>query len=167
MRRTLRRLLEQADAGHLPVRCHVLHDSIARRFGNMPGSPPTVATGFTWLWNGHARPGHPDRGVLRDLPIPARFSRVRPMSGSTAPGSLPAAGAEPQRVLDRLPCKHARSGMQETILLSLAAEGTRRRAGLCGRGSREDRVRPLNSRAVLALRHRDRTGARSAPGRFR
>jgi hypothetical protein len=26
-------------------------------------------------------------GVLRDLPIRARISRVRPMSGSTAPGS--------------------------------------------------------------------------------
>jgi hypothetical protein len=27
--------------------------------------------------------------------------------------------------------------------------------------------RPVNSRAVLALRHKDRTDARSAPGRFR
>ena len=29
------------------------------------------------------------------------------------------------------------------------------------------RVRPVNSRAVLALMRRDRAGARSAPGRFR
>jgi hypothetical protein len=35
----------------------------------------------------------------------------------------------------------------------------RRRAGLDGRGSREDRVRPVNSRAVLARRRRDRAGA--------
>jgi len=32
-----RRLLDQADAGHLPVRCHVLHDSTARRFWEHAG----------------------------------------------------------------------------------------------------------------------------------
>lgn len=41
------------------------------------------------------------------------------------------------------------------------------RARRRGRGSCEDHVRPVNSRAVLALRHKDRTDARSAPGRFR
>ena len=35
--RLVRRLLEQADAGHLPVRCHVLHDSAARRFWEHAG----------------------------------------------------------------------------------------------------------------------------------
>ena len=35
--RLVRRLLEQADAGHLPVRCHVLHDSTARRFWEHAG----------------------------------------------------------------------------------------------------------------------------------
>jgi len=55
-------------------------------------------------------------------------------------------------------------------VLNLAANDTRghrRRAGLYVRGFGEDRVRPVNSRAVLALRRRDRTGARGAPGRFR
>ncbi len=33
----VRRLLEQADAGHLRVRCHVLHDSTARRFWEHAG----------------------------------------------------------------------------------------------------------------------------------
>ena len=33
----VRRLLDQADASHLPVRCHVLHDSIARRFWEHAG----------------------------------------------------------------------------------------------------------------------------------
>ena len=33
----VRRLLERADAGHLPVRCHVLHDSTARRFWEYAG----------------------------------------------------------------------------------------------------------------------------------
>jgi GNAT superfamily N-acetyltransferase len=33
----VRRLLERADAGHLPVRCHVLHDSTARRFWEQAG----------------------------------------------------------------------------------------------------------------------------------
>ena len=33
----VRRLLDQADAGHLPVRCHVLHDSTARRFWERAG----------------------------------------------------------------------------------------------------------------------------------
>jgi len=33
----VRRLLEQADAGHLPVRCHVLRDSTARRFWEQAG----------------------------------------------------------------------------------------------------------------------------------
>ena len=55
--------------------------------GNMPGSPPRAATGCTWPWNEHPRPGHPDRGMLRDLPIPPRINRMRPTSGSTAPGS--------------------------------------------------------------------------------
>jgi len=41
----------------------------------------------TWPWNEHPRPGHPDRGMLRDLPIPARINRLRPTSGSTAPDS--------------------------------------------------------------------------------
>ena len=35
--RLVRRLLEQADAGHLPVRCHVLHDSTARQFWEHAG----------------------------------------------------------------------------------------------------------------------------------
>jgi GNAT superfamily N-acetyltransferase len=33
----VRRLLDQADAGRLPVRCHVLHDSTARRFWEHAG----------------------------------------------------------------------------------------------------------------------------------
>ena len=33
----VRRLLEQADAGHLPVRCHVLHDSTVRQFWEHAG----------------------------------------------------------------------------------------------------------------------------------
>jgi GNAT superfamily N-acetyltransferase len=33
----VRRLLDQADASHLPVRCHVLHDSTARRFWERAG----------------------------------------------------------------------------------------------------------------------------------
>jgi GNAT superfamily N-acetyltransferase len=33
----IRRLLEQADAGHLPVRCHVLRDNTARRFWEHAG----------------------------------------------------------------------------------------------------------------------------------
>jgi GNAT superfamily N-acetyltransferase len=33
----VRRLLEQADAGRLPVRCHALHDSTARRFWEHAG----------------------------------------------------------------------------------------------------------------------------------
>jgi GNAT superfamily N-acetyltransferase len=33
----VRRLLDQADASHLPVRCHVLHDSTARRFWEHAG----------------------------------------------------------------------------------------------------------------------------------
>jgi len=33
----VQRLLEQADAAHLPVRCHVLHDSTARRFWEHAG----------------------------------------------------------------------------------------------------------------------------------
>ena len=33
----VRRLLDQADADHLPVRCHVLHDSTARRFWEHAG----------------------------------------------------------------------------------------------------------------------------------
>jgi ribosomal protein S18 acetylase RimI-like enzyme len=33
----VRRLLEQADADLLPVRCHVLHDSTARRFWEQAG----------------------------------------------------------------------------------------------------------------------------------
>ena len=33
----VRRLLERADASHLPVRCHVLHDSTARRFWEHAG----------------------------------------------------------------------------------------------------------------------------------
>ena len=33
----VRRLLDQADAGRLPVRCHVLHDSTARRFWERAG----------------------------------------------------------------------------------------------------------------------------------
>ncbi len=33
----VRRLLDQADASHLPVRCHILHDSIARRFWEHAG----------------------------------------------------------------------------------------------------------------------------------
>jgi ribosomal protein S18 acetylase RimI-like enzyme len=33
----VRGLLEQADAGRLPVRCHVLHDSTARRFWERAG----------------------------------------------------------------------------------------------------------------------------------
>jgi GNAT superfamily N-acetyltransferase len=35
--RLVRRLLDQADAGHLPVRCHVLHGSAARRFWEHAG----------------------------------------------------------------------------------------------------------------------------------
>lgn len=35
--RLVRHLLDQADAGHLPVRCHVLHDSAARRFWEHAG----------------------------------------------------------------------------------------------------------------------------------
>ena len=31
------RLLDQADASHLPIRCHVLHDSAARRFWERAG----------------------------------------------------------------------------------------------------------------------------------
>jgi hypothetical protein len=42
--------------------------------------------------------------------------------------------------------------------------GDRRCAGLCRREFPEDRVRLVNSRTVPALRRRDRTGARSAPG---
>jgi GNAT superfamily N-acetyltransferase len=33
----VRRLLDQADASHLPIRCHVLHDSTARRFWERAG----------------------------------------------------------------------------------------------------------------------------------
>jgi len=33
----VRRLLDQANVGHLPVRCHVLHDSTARRFWEHAG----------------------------------------------------------------------------------------------------------------------------------
>ena len=33
----VRRLLDQADASHLPVRCHVLNDSTARRFWEHAG----------------------------------------------------------------------------------------------------------------------------------
>ncbi len=33
----VQRLLDQADAGHLPVRCHVLHDSTARGFWEHAG----------------------------------------------------------------------------------------------------------------------------------
>jgi GNAT superfamily N-acetyltransferase len=35
--RLVRRLLDQADAGRLRVRCHVLHDSAARRFWEQAG----------------------------------------------------------------------------------------------------------------------------------
>lgn len=36
-RALVQRLLDQADASHLPVRCHVLHDSTARQFWEHAG----------------------------------------------------------------------------------------------------------------------------------
>jgi len=53
----VRRLLERADADHLPVRCHVLHDSTARRF---------------WEQAGFAAQGSDGVYVAMERPPPAR-----------------------------------------------------------------------------------------------
>ena len=48
--------------------------------GNMPGSPPRAATGHTWPWNGHPRPGHPDRlphHAAKPAPSPNRPNKRR------------------------------------------------------------------------------------------
>ena len=43
----VRRLLDQADADRLPVRCHVLRDNAARQFWEHAGSPARAATAGT------------------------------------------------------------------------------------------------------------------------
>jgi GNAT superfamily N-acetyltransferase len=70
----VRRLLEQADVGHLPVRCHVLNDGTARRFWEHAGfavqgsdamyvamerQPQVQAPLTAWV---AARPAYPRRG---------------------------------------------------------------------------------------------------------
>ena len=58
----VRRLLDQADASHLPIRCHVLHASTARRFWERAGFAAQGRDGVYLAMERAPRPCHPDRG---------------------------------------------------------------------------------------------------------
>ena len=58
----VQRLLKQADAGHLPVRCHVLHDSTARQFWEHAGFTPQSSDGVYVAMERAPQAGHPERG---------------------------------------------------------------------------------------------------------